>query len=171
MFRAGTSSDPAGWSAAPNPTISLARGAGSDGSDRVTLVWPDGAIRNTWLRVTMLATARTALAAPDVFYFGSLVGETGDNAASATVDVRDVTAVRGNFGTVAARPARDRFDINRDGRVDAIDLSAVRAESGPLAPTDQRPRARHAGVRRRRATDHSPAPPRHPGTRPPAIQL
>ena len=60
----GVSDDPAGWTAAPAPSsISVRRGAGPYGSDRVTLVWPDGAINNTWLRVAVLATAGTGLVA------------------------------------------------------------------------------------------------------------
>jgi hypothetical protein len=53
------------------------------GTDRVTLICPDGAVKNTWLQVTVLANQRTGLSTPESFYFGSLVGETGDGATSA----------------------------------------------------------------------------------------
>ncbi len=41
-FRAGNSSDPSDWVPAPAPQgVSVRRGAGIDGSDRITLVWED----------------------------------------------------------------------------------------------------------------------------------
>ncbi|HZN69103.1 MAG TPA: right-handed parallel beta-helix repeat-containing protein, partial [Tepidisphaeraceae bacterium] len=43
------------------PAVSVRPGAGFSGTDRVTLVLPDGAVRNTWLRVTVRATPNTGL--------------------------------------------------------------------------------------------------------------
>jgi ELWxxDGT repeat protein len=81
-FRAGRSADTAAWADAPAPTsIAVRRGAGAGGGDRVTLTWPDGAIRNAWLQVTLKATANTGLPGDDVFYFGSLVGDAGGSGA------------------------------------------------------------------------------------------
>ena len=57
--------------------ITVRPGAGQDGADRITLIWADNAIRNSWLQVTVLATDATGLAANDVFYFGNAVGESG----------------------------------------------------------------------------------------------
>jgi hypothetical protein len=110
------------------------RGAGVDGSDRVTLTFADGAIKNTWLRVTLLSNDHTALAAPDTFYFGNAVGETGDNPANATVDLLDLGAVRAHlFAT--AQPPTNPFDIDRDGRVNSMDLViALRARTDSVLP-------------------------------------
>src|SRR5207237_3225904 len=74
-FRAGNNGSPQSWRPAPRPRQVAVR-ASPDNADaaRVTLVWKDKAIRNTWLQVTMLANADTGLAAPDVFYVGNLVG-------------------------------------------------------------------------------------------------
>jgi hypothetical protein len=128
--KAGRGGDPSSWPDAPPPSaVAVRRGAGTDGSDRVTLTWPDGAIRNTWLRVTVLATARTGLAAPDVFSFGNLIGETGDAGGAGggqmTVNARDLYATRRAAGSGPAL-LTSTTDHNRDGRVNALDAAWVR---------------------------------------------
>jgi uncharacterized delta-60 repeat protein len=115
----------AGWRAASTPAISVRRGAGAGGSDRITLTWPDNAVRNTWLRVTLNATERTGMAAPDVFYFGHLAGETGAGRPM-RVDATDLAAVRRNFLTKDPA-ALARFDFNVDGAVNAADVVVVRS--------------------------------------------
>ena len=75
-------------------SVTVRRGAGAGGSDRVTLVFADNAIRNTWLRVTLLAGAATGLAAPDVFAFGNLPGDTGDGSTSFRVNALDLASVK-----------------------------------------------------------------------------
>jgi len=73
-FKVGNSNNPAGWAVAPAPTsVTVRKGAGIGGSDRVTIIWPDNAIAKQWLQVTVLPTANTGLAAADVFYFGNAV--------------------------------------------------------------------------------------------------
>jgi hypothetical protein len=106
--------------------VSLRRGEGLGGSDRVVITWADNLIRNTWLQVTVLADSHTGLAKSDVFYFGNLVGDTGNGAGGvATVDSFDVAAVRRNLG--ATDPAAvGRYDVTRDGVVNAIDVALVR---------------------------------------------
>ena len=37
----------------PDPTLSFRSGVGVNGSDRITLTWPDGTIVNRWLRVEL----------------------------------------------------------------------------------------------------------------------
>jgi hypothetical protein len=114
------------WDAAPAPlSVTVRRGAGDGGSDRVSLVWADGAIVDKWLQVTVLATTRTRLAAPDVFAFGNLVGETGDRPAVAVVNALDLAGVRRHLSSVSS--VDGAFDFNRDGRVNALDLAAVRS--------------------------------------------
>ena len=139
VFRKGTSADLASWTAAPVPqTVAIRRGAGTAGSDRVTLIWRDGAIRNTWLEVTVLANDRTGLSAPSVFYFGSLVGNT-DSAGPPYPG--EVAVSHGDLhGVRRARPARaagvaNAFDVNRDGLVNVLDEALVRANLGRTIPT------------------------------------
>jgi DNA-binding beta-propeller fold protein YncE len=153
----GTGANPTTWSLAPAPArVTVRQGAGMNGSDRVTLTWTDGALRNTWLKVTVRPTTATALYQPDVFYFGSLVGETGDTPAggAAAVDAADYLATR---AAVSGRPVgvASRFDVNHDGHVNARDLADVRramgtrlvlwgpaalvAQAGPLTSSPARP--------------------------------
>jgi hypothetical protein len=126
-LRTGTSVTPSTWSAGPVPTsVTVRRGAGEAGSDRVTLTFANGAIKNTWLQVTVNAGADTGLAAPDVFYFGSLIGDTGDGAAGADphVNALDVAGVKRALNGTSG--VTGRFDFNRDGRVNALDVAAVK---------------------------------------------
>jgi hypothetical protein len=114
------------WAAAPGaPTVSARRGAGIGGSDRVTLAWNDSAVRNGWLRVSLLPTPRTGLSATDVSYFGNLVGETGDGATTFRVNAVDLAAVKLALNGAASPTAR--ADFNRDGVVNALDLGIVKA--------------------------------------------
>src|SRR5256885_14915814 len=78
-FKAGNGGSPSSWSNAPAPTVSVRQGAGVGGSARITLTWPDGTLVNQWVQVTVKGNANTGLIAPDVFYFGNLVGDVGDN--------------------------------------------------------------------------------------------
>lgn len=82
-FRVGDTNTPSGWSVAPAPSAFTVRpGAGVGGADRVHFAWPDGAIANTWLEVTVAGNdaaggfnTDTGLAVSDVFYFGNLIGD------------------------------------------------------------------------------------------------
>ncbi len=123
-FRVGNTNDPQSWTAAPTPQITLRLGAGVDGSARVELIWPDGAIVGQWLEVTVKATPRTGLAADDVFYYGNAIGETGNQAGNAIVDAADSTATQNNprdSGNPA--PIDFAYDFNRDGLVDTDDVT------------------------------------------------
>jgi alpha-L-arabinofuranosidase len=125
-FKTGTGGDPSAWAAAPTPSsVTVRRGAGVGGSDRITLAWAGGAVKNAWLQVTVLANAATGLAAPDVFYFGNLVGETGDAATPTRVSAADLAAVKREVNAVVG--VAGRADFNRDGHVNALDLAAAKA--------------------------------------------
>jgi hypothetical protein len=133
-FDVSTTARSGTWAPGPLPSsITVRRGQGLAGSDRVTLIWPDRSIRNTWLRVTTLPTAHTGLSRPDVFYFGSLVG-----------DVRNAPIVGGVFRVNALDLAYlragirngwdGRFlldkDVNRDGVINALDVALLKANLG-----------------------------------------
>jgi hypothetical protein len=116
-------------------SVTVRRGAGAGGSDRVTLVWPDyrpgvefapSALANGWLTVTLRATERTGLAQPDVFSFGNLIGETGDagDALGFHVNAIDLSTVKRALNSNA--PITNATDFNRDGRVNALDLAVVK---------------------------------------------
>jgi hypothetical protein len=75
----------------------------------------------------VLADSVTALASPDVFYFGNAVGDSGNDPSNALVNSTDEIAARSdphNF----RKPATiiNPHDYNRDGRVDATDQLIAR---------------------------------------------
>ncbi len=132
-FRIGNNNDPGGWlPLSATPEITVRPGEGTDGSDRITLIWSDNAelvdqIRQQWLQVTVRATATTGLASEDVFYFGNAIGESGNSTANARVDVADMLGVRDNQRSfLEPAPIDFRFDFDRDARVDVVDLLIAR---------------------------------------------
>ncbi len=127
-FRAGNDNDPSGWSTAPNPIGGAIRsGAGLDKSDRVMLIWADGAIEKKWLEVTVLATGSTGLSAPDVFYFGNAIGDTGNKADNTYVNAADRLGCRANpHDSLNPAPIDSPYDFNRDTNVDMTDRSIAR---------------------------------------------
>jgi hypothetical protein len=128
-FKVGNDNNPSGWSAAPKPTtIAVRHGAGANGSDRVTLIWPDNAIQKQWLEVTILATANTGLPSPIVFYFGNAIGEAGNSSTDAKVDPADELITRSNqTNPLIPAPVTFPYDFNRDKRVDPADELIARA--------------------------------------------
>jgi hypothetical protein len=82
-FRVGNNNTPSSWSTAPRRFSSGRRRSG--GSDRVSIIWANSAIANTWLQVITLANANTGLSQKpdypageaDVFFFGNDVGNSG----------------------------------------------------------------------------------------------
>ena len=114
------------------PTVTLRRGDGAGGSDRVAIALPDYAARNAWLRVTLRGGPGTGLARDDVFYVGNLVGDTGGGG-TPVVNAIDLARTRLNVGrtTPAALAASD---FNRDGRVNAVDVGIVRVNQRRTLP-------------------------------------
>lgn len=126
-FKVGNDANPNGWAAAPAPSVIAVRnGAGAQGSDRITLIWPNGSITNKWLQVTVKTSL--GLTADQVFYFGNAIGETGNDPAVAQVTPTDAIAVRNAPHTLFANPSAidDRCDFNRDARVSPTDAIIVR---------------------------------------------
>jgi hypothetical protein len=121
---------------APAPSaITVRPGAGVNGSDRVTLTWPDGAIRNAWLLVTYLRAGP----ADRSMGFGNLAGNTVRLAYSGLsgapryvrVDALDLAAMRSRLNGATA-DLTNRYDHNRDGRVDVLDLAVIRFNLGAV---------------------------------------
>ena len=109
-----------------DPVITVRAGAGVNGSDRVSVIFPDGSVAKTWLQVTVKANAATGLLSDDVFYFGNVVGETGSSSGNALVNLSDVSLTRrsqSGFGSVGID---SRYDFDRNGRVNLADLSIAR---------------------------------------------
>jgi len=132
VFQIGTHSDPTSWTTAPAPSsITVRPGAGVGGASRVTLIWPDTVVRNEWLQVQVLSTPTTRLPQTDVFYFGNLIGDTGDGSDGFTfVDASDQFDVhRHPAGISAPVTVSSRYDFNRDGLVGLADEVVVTSNS------------------------------------------
>ena len=122
-FLVGNSSDTTTWTAAPAPqSITIRTGAGADGSSRVEIIWANDAIKDEWVQVTVLADTDTGLAAPDVFYFGNAIGESGNSTTDAAVTTADALAARGRISpnTVSVTSP---YDYNRDGVIKPLPTS------------------------------------------------
>ena len=127
LFHVGNDEDPAGWTpVSASVTLDVREGAGVDGSDRVTLIWPDHAIRNEWLQVTVLAD-RLGMAEDDVIYVGNAVGEAGNSTSNTQVTTTDLLLARNNpRNFLNPAPVKFDFDYNRDQRVNVTDVLLAR---------------------------------------------
>lgn len=131
VFRVGNTNTPADWtlldgsSTIPLPTVVSGTRDENSGVQRFTLIWPDNAIQNQWLQVTVKAGQNTGLENDDVFYWGNAIAETGGD--DTAVNSQDVLGVRANRTNPFA-PAQidNNFDINRSGTVDSTDVLIVR---------------------------------------------
>jgi hypothetical protein len=131
-FKIGNDNNPANWVTAPTPDVTIRPGAGVNGSNRVTIIWPDNAIQKQWLQITIKATTATNLLTDSVFYFGNAIGETGDSSSttSAVVNGIDEARIRSNPRTILhLAPIDFAFDINRNTKVDLADQGIARANS------------------------------------------
>jgi len=126
-FHIGNDNKPGEWDEATQPsTVAFQRGAGISGSDRATLIWNAGEIRNTWLQVTVLP-AGLGLNTGDVFYFGNAVAEAGESLERAQVTTADLLLARNNPRDQIIPVAIDcAYDYDRDGQVNATDVLLAR---------------------------------------------
>lgn len=121
---------PLGWDTAPVPSlVTTLAGATS----RVLVQWPNGAIINRWLRLTLQANSNTGLAAPEVYYVGHLLGETSEpENGFFTVSFSDVSAIRGAIGQNV--DSSNILDIDKSGLVSFSDIQAMREYVGTRLP-------------------------------------
>ncbi len=116
----------------PTVTVSTFAGGGASGADRIKLVFPDNAIQESWLRVTVLANANTGLAASDVFYFGNARGDITPNASFPTqvsLNALDLNQARNNQLSSGA-VVSNIYDVDKNGAVNGLDLNQIRARQG-----------------------------------------
>jgi len=115
------------WVPGPEPIVTVRPGEGAGGSDRVTLTWPDWAIVNTWVEITVKSDANGGgmeLEADDVFYFGNSVGDCDGDGAVGDGDYDILVSEFGLRGDGLAA------DINGDRQVDLADFVSIRARYG-----------------------------------------
>ena len=133
IFKVGNNNTPSSWAAAPVPTaISVVIGGGVGGSDRVIITFASGVIKNQWLEVQVKANANTGLAAIDVHFWGSKIGDsgTGTPATNFQTSAADSAQVFATIGV--GKPITDLRDFNRDKAVNATDSAIVFANVGLL---------------------------------------
>jgi hypothetical protein len=139
-FRLGNNNAPQTWAVAPAPTSMIVRpGAGVGSSDRVHLVWNDGAIRNTWLEVIVEGNdalggfnSNTGLAASDVFFWGNKVADSGTTPGASLFETNSTDAAQ-VFATIGSgKPITDLRDYNRDGQVTSTDAALVFSNIGSI---------------------------------------
>jgi hypothetical protein len=140
QFRVGNNNSPQSWVAAPAPTgLTIRGGAGEGGSDRVTITWATGAIKNTWLQVIVEGNdsagafnTNTGLTQSHIFYYGSKVADSGTSPGANTFDTTSTDAAQ-VFATIGAgKPITDLRDYNRDGQVTSTDAAIVFANNGSI---------------------------------------
>jgi hypothetical protein len=101
---------------------------GTNGDTFADIVWPNGAIRDEWLQVTVKADANTHLASNFVFYFGSLVASTGASVTSTAsgpllqVTSADVEQTELNLTEQSTVPISNLYDFDRNGQVTSTDV-------------------------------------------------
>jgi len=133
-LKVGNDDAPQGWANAPAPvSVTVRPGMGIGGADRVSIIWPDGAIVGQWLQVSVLATPATGLEAEDVFFFGNAIGDTGNSPTDALVTVTDELATRSSYrGLADLAPIDEVTDFNRDRLVNVTDRIITRNHCGGL---------------------------------------
>ncbi len=139
-FKVGSNNSLGSWTNAPAPqAFSVRPGAGMGGSDRVEIIWADGAIKNIWLQVIVEGNdatggmnANTGLAASDVFFFGNKVGDTqlSSPATVVTTSAGDELAARQNPGVNVG--ITNIYDFDKNNLVSAGDQLAARSNAGLL---------------------------------------
>ena len=119
------SNDGVNWTAAPAASSITSRlTPGNAASQRIEILFADGSITNKWLRVNVHAAGHTGLAAPDVFYFGNLVGGTGQHNNVAIVNITDISITKQAVNTPAT--ITSIVDFNRTGQVTISDVSLAK---------------------------------------------
>jgi hypothetical protein len=129
-FRVTDPAAPGGWVDGPEPTVSVRTGDGVDGSDRVTLVWPDGAIVDRWVEVTVRSDANgggLGLSGDDMFYFGNFVGDCDGDWIVGVGDYETLVSELGQRGDGLVA------DFDADGRVGLSDFVIMRGRFGSVA--------------------------------------
>jgi choice-of-anchor B domain-containing protein len=135
-FTMGPDSDIANWPTAPAPNgFVFDEGVGLD-PDRITITWAAGDVTNTWLRVNVLSNIVTGLPEDSVFFFGNVVGETGNSTSDTRVNLIDVGLIRTNQSGFSGALINDPYDINRDGRVNLVDVGLTRANQTGFTSID-----------------------------------
>ena len=126
-FRMGNDNFPSAWAAAPLPMAAVRVGEGKFDSFRISLIWNDTVIQNTWLEITVIANESTGLVNDEVFYFGNAVGDVATQRERIVIDDLDTFVVGRNFRHFLLDTGIFYWaDINRDQIVNGTDFAIAR---------------------------------------------
>jgi len=135
-FRVGNTADVSEWISLPPSSIAVTELTTT--TKRVTLSWPNNAIQNRWLQVTVKANENTGLDREDVFFFGNQIGDVDGSTSSSdkvTVNAFDSLDVRFNqspsLNSVGLSDPNSVYDIDRSGSINAFDSLDVRFNQMP----------------------------------------
>ncbi len=173
---AGTYNNVGTWTnPAPTPSgFSVILGGGTGGSDRIEITWGVNAIKNQWLEVDVKADANTGLSSPDIFYFGSAIGDSGEgnSATQITVNGTDVTEQHNNpSNALNVTPIWNPVDIDKSGVVNGSDATLISGNAGFVLHFIKNPTNPFAPARATRASARAwppcrPVPARRPAAHP-----
>ena len=134
------------WSAGPAPAaVSVRIGAGQGGSDRLEITFGTSVVKQEWLEVNVHSGGNTGLSANDVFYFGSIIGDSSaaDTVLLAKTDGNDYNVPFNNIVGLTT-PVWNLADYTKDGKTDGSDattaignvftLHYLANPTGPFAP-------------------------------------
>jgi hypothetical protein len=125
-FRVGNDNNPAAWSLADSPTMTVRTNVGINNATRITFTWTTG-IKGKWLRVRLIS-GNSMNMPEDIFYFGNAPGDTGNSATQVRVDAIDELVVRADPHTYGSEATIDNpHDFNRDKYVDTSDEFVARS--------------------------------------------
>lgn len=149
----GANNTPSTWSLAPAPTMTVLTDTPAVGTDRVAFVWPDNAIENRYLQVTVKGddaaggnNTNTGLSATDIFYFGNIVGDTFNDVSPVVFLTSSTDEVAVQTEVVSLAGITSPLDLDRNGVHLASDrivarsntvfaLNKLNIASPPAAPT------------------------------------
>lgn len=123
---------PSVWQLGPAPnTINVLAGDVLGGiPDRIVMTWPDNAIENRWLRITLLANENTGLLTQQVYYIGHLHGEVNGVVTGGRflVQLADMGQIRAHVGTRA--PIDSPYDLDKNSLHQMADVGRARRAIG-----------------------------------------
>jgi|GEM_PF-5650061 len=145
-FRVGANNTPESWADAPAPTsVTMRPGEGQGGSTRVTIIWNNGAIKNTWLEVVVEGNdstgefnLNTGLAASEIFYFGNRIGDTFIDSPPTVAATTAADELAARFNPGFNQPLTNPYDFDRNRAVNAGDQLIARNNTGLLIKLDLR---------------------------------
>jgi hypothetical protein len=118
VVRTGNTDFPDTWAAGPAPTgMGVFANIDGAGTDRIFVTFANGALADTWVRLTLQANAHTGLPAAADYFFGSVPGETGAAVlpGGVSVDSADLQSIAQDISPIlmlGSEPIDNGNDLN-----------------------------------------------------------